>query len=101
MTSVYAAKINLVVRFSNVNAPKIDDSLQKTYRIVSVQFSIKDKKGGDQFFEQIFLLANASIEVVLGMLFLFLSNADINFEAKGLIWKKFLGNETLSTTSRV
>lgn len=99
--SAQVAKINLVVRFTNVNALKIDDSPLKTYRIVSIRFSIQDKKGEDQFFEEILLLANTSIEVVLGMLFLSLSNANINFETKDLIWREYLGNETLSTTSQV
>ena len=45
-------------------------------------FSIKDKSGIALLFEKIFLLADTSIEVVLGMPFLTLSNAEIQFNTK-------------------
>ena len=45
--------------------------------MVITRFSIQDKLGRARFFEKTFLLADTSMEVVLGMLFLTLSNADI------------------------
>ena len=45
--------------------------------IVIVGFLIQDKLGKIRFFEGTFLLADTSIEVVLGILFLTFSNVDI------------------------
>lgn len=41
------------------------------------------------------------MEVVLKMLFLLLSNADIQFDIEKLIWKTYTAIKTLSTTSWV
>ena len=40
-------------------------------------FQIDDKLGNARFFQELFLLAETSIEVFLGMPFLIFSNADI------------------------
>ena len=53
--------------------------------MVIVEFSIQDKTGKIRFFEEIFLLADTSIEVVLGIPFLVLSNADIQFDTESFI----------------
>lgn len=45
--------------------------------MVIARFSIQDKLGKIRFFEGTFLLADTSIEMVLGILFLALSNANI------------------------
>ena len=47
------------------------------FRIVLGSFQIKDKFERTQFFQEIFLLANFSIEMVLKMLFLSFSNTNI------------------------
>lgn len=47
------------------------------YVITIVNFYFQDKHEKSWFFEEIFLLANTSIEVILGILFLSFSNADI------------------------
>ena len=54
-----------------------------------------------QFFQKTFLLANISAEVVLGMLFLTLSNANIRFVEKELIWRFYTTAKALPTTKRV
>ena len=46
------------------------------------------------------MLTNTSIEVVLEMLFLSLSNADVKFaELKKLTWRTYIAVEALCTTS--
>lgn len=45
--------------------------------VVSIYF-ILDKNNWEKFFEEDFLFANVKLDVVLGMPFLIMSNADIN-----------------------
>ena len=47
--------------------------------MVVVAFSIKDKANRVKFFEETFLVANISLEIVLGMPFFTLSSADVDF----------------------
>ena len=61
-------------------------------------FSIQDKMDRAQFFQETFLLADISIEVVLGMPFLFLSNANIQFDTKSFAWRSYSAVKALSTT---
>ncbi len=46
------------------------------------------------------MLVDTSMEVVLGMLFLALSNADFQFSAEKLTWRTYIAAEALPTTSR-
>ena len=46
-------------------------------------------------------MADTKIEVVLGMLFLTLSNADIRFAERKLVWRTYSATKALSTTQRV
>ena len=62
---------------------------------------MEDKLGRTRYFQETFLLADISVEVVLGMLFLTLSNADIQFAKKELIWRSYTAAEALPTTKRV
>ena len=52
-------------------------------------------------FEETFLLADTSIEVVLGMPFLALSNADIQLDTESFIWRSYSTAEVLPTARRV
>ena len=52
--------------------------------MVLANFQVEDKLGRTRFFQETFLLANISTEVVLGMSFLTLSNADVQFVKKEL-----------------
>ena len=52
------------------------------FRIVLADFQLEDKFKRARFFQKTFLLANINTEIVLGMLFLTLSNADIQFVKK-------------------
>ena len=46
-------------------------------------------------------MTDISVEVVLGMPFLILSNADIQFAKKELTWRSYLAAEALLITKRV
>ncbi len=42
-------------------------------------FSVADKDGRERFFEESFILADVRPNIVLGISFLTMSNADVNF----------------------
>ncbi len=46
--------------------------------VVSI-FSVLDKDGKERFFEENFLLANVRPDIVLAILFLIMSNTDVDF----------------------
>lgn len=69
--------------------------------MTSASFLLQNSLRKVQFIEETFLLANASMKVVLGMLFLSLCNADLWFDVKELIWRSYTAAEALPTTSRV
>ncbi len=84
MTPAYATKLGLTVQQISVGAQKINDLPLETYGIVLASFSLQDSLGRVQFFEKTVLLADTSMEVVLGIPFLALSNADFQFGTKKL-----------------
>ena len=64
-------------------------------------FSISDKDGRERFFEKCFLLANVKPEIVFGMLFLTMSHANIDFEARNLQWRSYTTRDILLTIRQV
>ena len=85
MNPTYAKKLGLRVRQTNVGAQKIDGSHLNTFGMVIAGFSLQDKLGKVRFFQETFLVADTRMEVVLGMSFLTLNNADIRFAERGLV----------------
>lgn len=79
MSPVYIEKLGLWVRKTNISAQKINSITLIIHGMVVTNFSLKDKYGRDRFFEDIFLVANTSIEIVLDMPFFSLFNANIRF----------------------
>ena len=79
MTLGYVLKLGLKVRPTNVKAQKIDGSTLQTFEMVLASFQVEDTLRRARFFQKTFLLADFSVEVVLGMPFLTLTNADIKF----------------------
>ena len=69
--------------------------------MVIAGFQVEDKLGRAWFFQESFLLAKTSMEVVLRMPFLTLSNINIQFAAKKLTWRSYTTAEALPTTKRV
>ncbi len=68
--------------------------------VVSI-FSVSNKDGKERFFEESFLLTDVSPDIVLGMSFLTMSNADIDFQARDLQWRFYTTRKVLSTTRQV
>ncbi len=91
------AKLGLVTRKTYVGAQKIDGSALVTYGMVIAGFSLQDKLGTARFFEETFLLADTSIEVVLEMPFLALSDGDVCFAGKELSWRSYTTAKALPT----
>lgn len=98
MTSVYAAKLGLITQKIDVNAQKIDYLALMTYEIAIADFSLQDKLGKNSFFEETFLLADTSIKIVFRMPFLTLSDADVCFAEKKLVWRSYTTVEALPIT---
>ena len=101
MTPDYVAHLGLKVRMTNVGAQKIDGSSIATYDIVIAALQIVDKLGCSWFFQEIFLLADISLKVVLGMPFLTFSNADVQFAKKKLTWRTYTTEEALPTICQI
>ncbi len=101
ITSAYAAELGLTTRKTSVGAQKIDGSPLENYNIISASFLLQDSLGRVQFFKETFLLADTSMEVVLGMSFLALNNANFLFSAEKLTWRTYTAAEALPTTSWV
>lgn len=62
----------------------IDNSNLETFEIIISAFLDTDKANRVQFFENTFLLGNVSIDMILKILFLTLSNVDIRFSSLDL-----------------
>ena len=101
MTPAYAKQLGLQVQKTDVGAQKIDSSSLRTFGMVIAGFQVEDKLVRARFFQESFLLAETSMEMVLRMPFLTLSNADIQFAAKELTWRSYTAAKALPTTKRV
>ena len=97
----FAKKLGLLIRPTNVGAQKIDGAAWETYWMVVAAFSVEDKANRERFFEETFLMANVSPEVVFEILFLILSGADVDFLGWELRWKTYTIKEALPTTRHV
>lgn len=79
MTPAYITKLGPRPRSTNVAAQKIDSSVLETHGIPSASFLFQDSQERVQFFKETFLQADTSMEIVLEMPFLALSNTDVEF----------------------
>lgn len=89
MTPAYKAKLKLSTWKIHIRAKKIVGLLLKAYSIISTIFSFQNNFKKTWFLKKIFLLANTSIEIVLKILFLSLSNADLWFTKSSKFTKGF------------
>ena len=62
---------------------------------------MEDKASKPRFFQETFLVADTKFEVILGMFFLKISNADASFGEETLTWRIYTTNKALPTTERV
>ena len=95
---IFAKKLGLLIRLINIRAQKIDSITLDTYEIVFATFLVENKANWVRFFKKTFLVANVSLQIVLGMLFFTLSSADVDFLGCELRWRTYTTKETLSTT---
>ena len=84
MSQAYANQLGLTIKKTNIGAQKINGTILETYKIVVSTFSVADKDNREKFFEENFLLANVKPEIVLGIPFLTINNADVDFQAWNL-----------------
>ena len=74
-------QLGLKIGMTNVGAQKIDRTILETYGMIVFIFSMLDKDSRERFFEENFLLANVKLDIVHKMLFLIVTNVDIDFQA--------------------
>ena len=101
MTPAYASRLCLQVHRTDIGAQKIDGSTLKIFGMVLASFQVEDKPGRARFFQETFLLADISMELVLGMPFLTFNNADVQFVEKELTWTSYTTTEALPTTKQI
>lgn len=100
ITLAYTVKQGLTTWKTSAEAQKIDGWLLEIFGMVLARFLLQDNLDRVWFFDETFLLANISIEVVLKISFLFVNNGDVKFaESKKLTWRSFNTAEALPTTS--
>ena len=94
----FARELGLTIRPIDVGVQKIDGTTLNTFGIVVAVFSVTDSANQVRVFEETFLVANVSPKVVFGMLFLTLSDANINFLGRELRWRTYTIKKALPTT---
>lgn len=97
----YALKLGLKIYHTNIRVLKINSSIFKIFKIVQASILVEDKLKKARFFQKTFLLADISMEVVLDMFFLILSNANIQFAKKKFTWRFYTIAKVLSTIKRI
>ncbi len=68
--------------------------------VISI-FVVTDKDGKERFFEQSFQFADVKPKTVLGMPFLTIRNADVDFQARDLQWKFYITGDIFPTIRQV
>lgn len=63
-------------------------------------FQVNDKDKKSRFFEEIFLLANISIDIVFKMFFLILNNDEVKFNNPKLRWKLYTATKHFLAQSK-
>lgn len=79
MQPSFIKKLGLYACKTNIDAQKINGSKFKIFGMVITSFLVENKDGKSCFFEEIFPLANIGRDVDFEMLFLTLSNVEVNF----------------------
>ena len=97
----FAKQLGFPIKPTDVGAQKIDGTSMDTYENVVAAFSVVDKANRVKFFEEIFLVANISPEIVFGMPLLILSSINIDFAGRELRWRTYTTKDVLLTTRRV
>ena len=84
MAPAYTKKLGLRVQKTDVGTQKTGGSTLETYGMAIAGFQVQDKFGKARFFQETFLVADTSVEVVLGMLFLAFNMVEVDIVEKEL-----------------
>lgn len=71
--------MSLWVRTTNIEAQKISSTIIITYKIIVIVFLISNQTNYIKLFTKTFMVANINPKLVFGILFLTLSNVNVNF----------------------
>ena len=85
MHLIFEKELGFVVQSINISTQKINSTTLETYGIVVAIFWIIDQANKVRFFKKTFLVASVNPDVVFEMLFLTLSDVDINI-LKTKLW---------------
>ena len=77
MTLAYIAKLGLKVQKTDSRVQKVYGSTLDTFGIVLADFQVEDKLGRAGFFQETFLVANTTLEMILRIPFLTFHNIDV------------------------
>lgn len=101
ITPVYIVKLDFIIQKTDIGTQKINGLFLVTYGIVLASFLVQNKFRKVWFFEESFLLADTSMKIVPRMFFLTLSNVDVQFVEKKIIWRGYTITKALSTINKV
>lgn len=101
MSQVFAQQLSLKIRKTSIEMQKIDSTTLETYRMVVFILFVLDKDSIERFFKESFKLVDVQPNIVLGMLFLTMSNIDINFQMQDLQSRSYITGDIFLITRRV
>ena len=101
MSPTYIKKLGFKAQKTNIGAQNIVGSTFEIFGIVVADFQVEDKGGKPRFFQKTFLVPETKFELVLGIPFLKISNADVSFGETTIMKKSYTTNKALPTTAWV
>ena len=93
----FAKELGLPIRPTHVGAQKIDGTTLNIFRMIVAAFAVTNNTNQIKFFEEVFLVANVSPEVVLEMLFFTPSGPNIDISSWKLLWRIYTIKEAFPT----
>ena len=81
ISQAFIIELGLKIRKTNIDTQKNNSTTLKIYRIIVSIFSISDKDDREKIFEKNFLLADIKLDIVVEILFVTISNTNVNFQA--------------------
>ncbi len=82
MNQAFGSQLGFKIQKTNIGAQKIERTTLEIYKIVVSIFSVLDNDDMGRFFEKSFLLADVKSDIVLGIPFPTINNADVDFQAQ-------------------
>ena len=98
---IFVRELSLSIRLTEVRIQKINGTMLDTNEIVVIAFLVTNKAYQVRFFKETILVANISLKVVFGILFLILSGANIDFLDRELWWKTYTIKKAILTTRHI